>query len=568
MPPSRLVLLGAVLVYLGLAIGTVTEVGIVGEVAIGWSQPEPPQVWVELDPPIEAGGNPPSGAGHDLGPLSARQSRPIELLQLGPLTLPWAINGHTGGHADWPSLLIFMLTGSTALVQGLHVLLGALLLVLVHRFMRINASPTAANATAIILATSWSFIFYKKVLGGTEILLQASILLCLWAIWSRRWRGGSHGLLALGVGIGLGLGAKLSFGLSLIALFATTLVMRWDRPALRPPLPAALWKPFLALTLLSAPVWTTMIHHALAIPEEPRLRSHDYAGVQWQRVLGGLGGQDTTARESMDNLLFWLGDPMGFYRKAYGASGGAFTPWHAISWALITAGAILGWRDRHPTPRLALLRFCTVLLILQTSVLFWVARDLHHLAQTTPVLAIVSGLAIEQLASLRTPRRSYARVQLTALLCLPLVVTGVRDLIQTDPVMKTISVPTWTRAGQSQLQELITESKVERLVVSDYESYGLLEILCPDVEIEHAWGLASRAHGDPLSEAILTHAVGGHLLIVRPSAPMIYNWPRQALKDPSRDRKRLHALAQELDIQLEETGTLEDESAVLFRVGP
>ena len=66
------VLLATLVVYLILALFTVREVGLVGEVAIGWSQPDAPTVFVNLDPPITSDGAPPQGAGHDIGPLSAR----------------------------------------------------------------------------------------------------------------------------------------------------------------------------------------------------------------------------------------------------------------------------------------------------------------------------------------------------------------------------------------------------------------------------------------------------------------------------------------------------------------
>ena len=120
-------------------------------------------------------------------------------------------------------------------------LLGAFLLV----FALLAVNPETREdwllenmlaVAALVLATDWSFLFYKKVLGGTELLLQAAALLCLWALWSRRWGGGRHGLLALGLGVGLGLLAKATFALSLGALVLTALLTRWDRPRLAAPL--------------------------------------------------------------------------------------------------------------------------------------------------------------------------------------------------------------------------------------------------------------------------------------------------------------------------------------------
>ena len=93
---------------------------------------------------------------------------------------------------------------------------------------------------------------------------------------------------------------------------------------------------------------------------------------------------------------------------------------------------------------------------------------------------------------LRSPRHSYARLRLASLLCIPVVIAGVQDLWRTDAVMQTIEVPTWTTSGQAELQQMIHEAEVGRLVVSDYESYGLLEVLAADVQVEHAWGMASE----------------------------------------------------------------------------
>ena len=75
-------------------------------------------------------------------------------------------------------------------IIAFHVGLGGLIIAGVHRFLRVHGSRLAAGLGALFLATDWSFLFYKKVLGGTEILLQGAALGCLWALWSRRWRTG------------------------------------------------------------------------------------------------------------------------------------------------------------------------------------------------------------------------------------------------------------------------------------------------------------------------------------------------------------------------------------------
>ena len=203
--PHSLVL--ALLLYLGLAASTVRDVGVVGEVAAPWGLETPPEVvvaWTDAGAPVLAG-------DHRAGPLAASQVRPTERLVLGPVSLPLAVNSYTGGPPDWPARAVHALTGSVRAVVALHVTLGALLLVLVHRFLRFHGSDIAAALAALVLATDWSFVFYRKVLGGTEILLQAAALLALWALWSRRWSGGRHGAAAIAVGVGVGLLAKATF---------------------------------------------------------------------------------------------------------------------------------------------------------------------------------------------------------------------------------------------------------------------------------------------------------------------------------------------------------------------
>ncbi|MAA78138.1 MAG: hypothetical protein CL916_02675, partial [Deltaproteobacteria bacterium] len=59
------------------------EAGAVGEVAIGWSQP--PNVIIQTHP-IQY------DDGEQWGPLKARQTRPTEIIQIGNINIPLAIN--------------------------------------------------------------------------------------------------------------------------------------------------------------------------------------------------------------------------------------------------------------------------------------------------------------------------------------------------------------------------------------------------------------------------------------------------------------------------------------------
>lgn len=553
--PLSLVL--ALCAYLCLAALTVRSVGVVGEVALGWSTGRAPAALVQADPARWASGTDPATVGHHAGPLVSSAVRPLEAIEMGGFALPLAINSYTGGPPDWPARLLFTATGSPGAVTALHVLLGALLLVLVHRFVRLHGTDVAAAAATLLLATDWHFLFYKKVLGGTEILLQAAGLLCLWAVWSRRWGGGRHGLTALGVGVGLGLLAKSTFAITLVALGLAVLFTRWDRPGRSPPLPDGLWKPVVAVIALTSPLWISALHRALA-PELPvDLRTHDLSSSQWDRVLNALQLGETPVREGLGNILSWAGDPLGFLGRAYGVEGGGWSPWRAVGWLLLWGGAALAWRDRHPTPRLALHRLCTVFLIFQVGLLLLVARDLHHLAQAAPTLAIVAGLSIDALAGLRAPPRGPSRARLALLLALPWMLDGARTLRHTDDLVERIAVPTFTRSGQAALLGMLEAAGVERLVVADYESYGVFETLAPGLRVEHAWPLVAREH-KAATPAILRHAAGAHLLVPSASAPMVYNLRTNAAA--------LGEAAAEAGLVVREVSSLPDGQATLYTV--
>lgn len=559
----------ALLIYAALALGAVREVGVVGEVAIGQALDAPPAVLVEIDPPRFASGVMVPSAGHRWGPLVLSQVRPVELLELGPLRLPLAINSYTGGPPDWPARAIFALTGSMLAVRSLHIALGALLIIGVHRLLRAYGSDIAASIAALVLATDAGFLFYRKALGGTELVLCAAGLLCFSALWSRRWSGATWGVLVFGVGVGLGLLAKVTFVITLVALGTTAALMRWDRPALRPPLPQNLWAPAVAVVGLTAPLWITAIHVYFGLDDQPRLRSHDFAGLQSDRVLRLLSLDAAPARESWNNLMFWAGDLYAFFGPAYGAEAPpTWSPWRIVAWIVAGTGALLGWRRRTASVPEALLRFLGVFLVLQVGLLLLVGRDLHHMGQASPTLAMVVGLGLERLAAVATPARSFARARTALLLALPWLATGIAASWRADATLRTIPVATFTTTGQRALLDLLRQHEVRRLVLCDYESYGMLEIGTRDWPvppvIENAWGASSRAgqpgqpSRDALLDELLRRARGGHLLVVRPSAPMIYNLTPSAA--------RLRVVAERTGTTVTAVGALPQDSATLYRV--
>ena len=513
----------ALLLFVGLAATTVRDVGVVGEVAAPWALEAPPRVvvaWSESGIPILAG-------DHRLGPLAASQVRPTERLVLGPVSLPLAVNSYTGGPPDWPARAVHAVTGRLGAVVALHVALGALLLVLVHRFLRFHGTDIAAALAALALATDWSFVFYRKVLGGTEVLLQAAGLLALWALWSRRWAGGRHGAPAVAVGAGLGLMAKVTFAATLGALATAALATRRDRPALKPP-PTPHWWVLAAIVLgLTLPLWVAALHH-LAVPE-PHLRSHDQLGLQWDRAWRGLTnlfeGRSGPAREPASTLWAYVAHPLSWFEDAYGGSPPGPSPWRLFGWGAVVAGSALEWWRRSNSPAGALLRFLSVYGPLQVLVLWLANRDLHHLAQATPTVCLWFGLAVERLAATVTQSKSPKRAALALLLALPWLWSGPQLLRTTDPVLATLAAPQFTESGQRELTEALRAAEVEALWAADYDLYGMLETRLPELEVTHAWGDVSRRFKDreAATADLLQAARGAHVLFLEPSALRIYD---------------------------------------------
>lgn len=539
-------LLVSLAIYLGLAASTLHEVGIVGEVAIASRLSEPPRVELE---PADSG-------ERAWGPLVARRTRPTESLELGEISLPLSVNSYTGGLSDWPVRVAVGLFGDGAAVPT-SVGLGALLMVLAHRFLRFHGSDAAPAGAAALLATDWAFLYYRKALGGTEVLLQASFLLVLWALWSRRWKGGRHGTVAIALGVGLGLQAKLTFIATLLAFGVGVLLSRWDRQALRPPEPIRrVWLLLLPLLCVS-PLLISFVHHLFL--EVPPLRSHDSAGLQLQRLWSGLSSA-TQDRESLENVFYFFGNPLAFFGPAYGAE--AQPPLSALrlcSFVAVLGGGILAWLRPQQSPADALLRFLFMFLPIQLGVLLLLNRDMHHLGQMSVGLALLGGLGADRLAACFVPRGLVRRV-LAMLLLLPAMVAGVGQLWRTDAVLATIPVPTFTTSGQEKLLEMLENADIQELYVADYESYGTLELLLPGLPITQLWPAVAGGRRGP---AILQQARGAHLLVLRASAPMIYNWnPSPAV---------LEKEARSAGVPVERVDSLrcgDQECAWLWRVGP
>ncbi len=513
---------------------TVHGVGLVGEVAIGWAAPSAPQVLSHLSPP--------SDTAVDHGALTVRGTRPM--LSVG--SWPIAINSYTGGFADWPARAATTLTGRWQVGAGLNVVLGGLFILLAARFLRFHGTEPAAAAVAWLLATDWTFVFYRKVLAGTESLLLAAGLLVVWSMWSRRWKGGVHGTVAIALGVALGLNAKLTFAASLAAWGVTALLMRWDRAALKPPRPVSGWR--LATIALTGVLPLLVANAYLATLGDAATRSHDMVGLQLARLT-----QAAPARESWYNLVCFFGNPNAWLAPALGADPVApLSALRGLGFLVTVVGVGLEWRARTPTASAALLRFLSVAVPLQVGFLFLANQDLHHLAQATPPLLLLVALAADRAAAEWGPPRSLTRWGVTFLFVLPHVIAGALHLAATDRVLATAPRSSFTEAGQTALLTGLEAAGCTRVTTSDYEIYGTLEVRAPTLTVVHTW--AAVANGERDGAGILTVAAGGCYVSIRPTAPMIYDWhPSEA--DVARAAARAGLETRRLGSLLDEDGS-------------
>lgn len=522
----------ALLLYFGVSLGTVRDVGVVGEVAAGWSGVAP-RVAVDLEGGRPTWSGPPETphAGHAAGPFVSAQTRPLERLRLGETSLPIALNTYTGGVPDWPAWLLYQIHPLPGGVVAWNLLLGAGLILLAHCWVTRAGAPVAGLVAACVLATDWSFVYYRKVLGGTEIALQFAALWFVVAWFSRR-RGEGRQEGARGLAAGLGMVAKVTF---VAAVVASAVAVRCvPRGVDRLPVRRTRWIGPVAFLVVVSPLVLASLHRAVGLPADPLIRSHDDLGLQAARLLDGwstLFAGRAPAREGFANLFWFLLEPIGWFRDAYGAQaagwGGAIA--RGMGWVFVLLGSWRCWRTRTPGPVDLLLRVVSVQTLVQGTLLWLFNRDLHHLAQVTPFLALWIGLAAARLHAEPGPRGLLRRL-------VPIVVAGsfmgagFRSLLLTDTVLASLRAPTFTEHGQAALVDLLRQHGVQRLWTSDYDLYGVFEVRAPELDVAHAWGAVSRAADrGALTRQILMVARGGHWLLVRPSAPMIYNHhPRPA----------------------------------------
>ena len=184
----QIIFLSGIVFFFILLVHNLFPIGIVGEVAAAWVQPDV----IQQSNPVQ------SSALETKGPFTIRSTRP--LISIGPL--PISTNIYTSGIPDWPAAILFSLTSSATSVLYLNTFLGILLLLSIFFLLRDHLSSLHRYLILLLLCGDWMFLFYKKALGGTEILLQFSFVLCIAALLN--FHSEKDASRQLGWGIGLG----------------------------------------------------------------------------------------------------------------------------------------------------------------------------------------------------------------------------------------------------------------------------------------------------------------------------------------------------------------------------
>jgi hypothetical protein len=552
-------------------VASMTEMGWVGEVIGDWALTDPPAVLVEATGTYADPSRTPN-AGHRWGDrvsLDAAQVRPIESIQIGGdqtvARLPLMVNSYTGALPDWPSRAIFDVTGSLRAALALHLIAALAIAGGLGAGLRRHGAGVAGGAAAIWLVTDWNFAWYRTVLGGTELALLAASGLLMFAFVDRRWRGAASAPWLVALGIGLGLHAKITFVAPLLAAATATVATRWDRGGLQPPPPVSNRTIVMGIGLIAAlltPAAISMLHTRF-LPDDLHIHSHDFADLQWRRLFTGWT-RASFGREQPVNLYCWWLDPLAFFRRGCDEAPGVSIG-RAMGLAILIFGTFLSWRDRTPREPDALLRWLSIATPLASIGLFALNRDVHHQSQLTMWLAAWGGLAIDRVAATISPPRTITRAACAALLCAPWAVAGLLDATATDATLRRCVPPSVRSSGQQAVVQLLRRHQVDRLMVCDYDLYGALDALAPEVTITNGWGAMSWSNDRDQTLIDLLHSgAGGWYLAVEPSARRIYEY------DPGDERIR--RLGRDAGVKVEPVESVSDpvagQWARLFRLWP
>ena len=464
----------AIIPYLLFAIFwfiSLNEIGIVGEIYGGVAQ-HPPIVLQKTIPEITL-------SCHSNSIITFCETRPL----LSIYSFPILINLYTGGIFDWPTRIVYHLSHSFLSVQILYGFCGFFIIWLT-RFIYEDCISKISIFASFFLVLHPCFLLYKKILGGTEIALQIALLLMIWGMIQVK----RESWLFLGVFC-----AFFAKWVSIIPISVCIAFLLYQR---------RIKSIFIIIVIcLSLCLFMYWIH-----TQTPNIiRSHDDFQLQWNRLIDNFfDSQRRPDRENWGNVLYFLSSPMMFFSKAYQAQ----TPLgHIFSCILTGFGWIflfVSWFRNKPS-------ICFLFAIISISLLTLIAKDMHHLAMLLPILSLGIAEILQKY-----------KIQ-TQLMVFGIFFLGyVPNILQGDHQLKSITTPTFGWSKQKKIIETLQKHNVQTVITMDYEIYGVVEMLDPDIKIIHTWGAISHEGYQALPQ-ILHMAKGSHLLVCESSMPMIYN---------------------------------------------
>lgn len=181
------------------------------------------------------------------------------------------------------------------------------------------------------------------------------------------------------------------------------------------------------------------------------------------------------------------------------------------------------------------IRLLGILCLSQALILSFIAKDLHHLVIGTPLFWLFWVEIWRHNADLGWK---------LAFGIAPFFLGNIQVLIDSPSVISAVQTPSFSEESQEHLVDILRQNEVQKLVTMDYEIYGVLEALTPDINILHGWGAISHERRKALPE-LLKQANGGHLLVLKASSGMIYNL------QPTAHQLKIEAKKLGLKIELE-----------------
>ena len=451
-----------------------------------------------------------------MGPISSvgicelQTTRPLVFCHIADWNIPISLNVYTPSVLDWPNALVYQMFPSPTTIRLLQYTMCVLATMWIGFLLLPHLQKPSGYIYIALFTSDWVYLFYKKALGNTEIALQIAIVLLGVSLLTE---GKNTHKFAI-VGICIGMLAKITFVVCVIPFLLIHIYkLRTDRRNISHTI---FWIYAYIAILLCASIPNICTSIWVAKHQQDILvYSHDFWDMQWQRVSMAIQGQVTSARENHDNIWLWLLDPLPFFHTAYGVAE------NLLNTKLAVYGKCLGYLGcaiaacKTPTNiRWTKIAPISAFLLLSSLLLALVAKDMHHLAMLTPILWFCVVSIVD--TSTLQPKWKYT-------LCLVLLVANLDILWRSPTIINSVGTPTFAEHQQESLRDFLAKNHVRNLITMDYEIYGVLEVIAPDIQSTHLWPAISAERNNALPHIIQQASQGNHLLVLRSSQAMMYN---------------------------------------------